>query len=61
MNETAVKRLGLILSIQAEIEGMKADNLHREQNGLSPAWGIEAFDCKAEEIKDIVYKHEDQL
>lgn len=60
MNEYDIKRLALVLAVQAEIEGMKAENLVREQNGLSPAF-IEQFDQKAEELRMLSYKHNDQL
>lgn len=33
-----VKRLALVLAKQAEIEGMKADNLMREHKGISGLW-----------------------
>lgn len=55
-----VKRLALVLAVQAEIEGMKADNLVREQNGQSPAY-IEQFEQKAEELRSLAYKCDEQL
>jgi len=60
--ETAdIKRLGLILAIQAEIEGMKAENEYRCISDLSPAYVRKNFDQKADEIRDIVYKNDDLL
>lgn len=61
MTEYDVKRLGLILAIQAEIEGMKAENQHREMQGYSQAYGFDNFHEKAEEIRVIVSKHDHQL
>ena len=56
-----VKRLALVLAVQAEIEGMKADNLIREQNNESLAYNGAEFDCKAEELKSFAYAHNEQL
>ena len=39
-----VKRLALILAVQAEIEGMKAENERAIQNGLNPPYGEEQFE-----------------
>lgn len=61
MKTADIKRLGLILAIQAEIEGMKAENGYRYVNDLSPAYGQKNFDQKADEIRDIVYKNDDLL
>jgi hypothetical protein len=61
MNEYDIKRLGLILSIQAEVEGMKTENYVRESTNLSPAYTDEDFCVKAEELRVIVSKHNDQL
>lgn len=56
-----VKRFALVLSIQAEIEGMKADNLINELKGYSPTYGFEEFSNKIMELQDLAYKHNDQL
>lgn len=55
-------RLGLILAIQAEIEGMKLRNLqvgpeHANELGYSP----DEFFKKAEELRNISYAHINQL
>jgi hypothetical protein len=55
------KRFGLILAIQAEIEGMKVENISRQDKGYSLAYGEEAFFEKAEELRNISYRHQDQL
>ena len=56
-----VKRLALVLAVQAEIEGMKADNLLREQIGYSPAYGDVQFCEKAEELRNLAHSHDHQL
>lgn len=65
MNEYDVKRLALILAIQAEIEGAKLDNKEREHSGTGftvgwnypPGWFLD----RAHEIRELAYKHNDQL
>ena len=47
MNEYDIKRLALVLAIQAEIEGMKAEGTY--------SWG--SFHQKAEELRELAYKH----
>ena len=56
-----VKRLGLILAVQAEIEGMKSENELRKSSGESMAYTGEDFQVKAEELRNISYCHEFQL
>ena len=56
-----VKRFGLILAIQAEVEGMKSDNALREQNQEAPAWSREDFQSKAEELRNMSYCHDEQM
>jgi hypothetical protein len=56
MEDSTVKRLGLILSIQAEIESMKLFNLERKISGLSPFYGEKEFMFKAKELRAIVNK-----
>jgi hypothetical protein len=51
-----VKRLALVLSIQAEIEGMKVQNL------LEPnTYTKDDFFTKAELLRLIAYAHNEQL
>jgi len=61
MNEYDVKRLAEILAIQAEIEGMKVFNAERLQNGMTPGYDDNSFCEKAEELRIIASKHNDQL
>ena len=61
MNEYDIKRLAEILAIQAEIDGMKFENIQREQSNFSHAYTNEDFQIKAEELRIIASKHNDQL
>lgn len=57
MDEFTVTRLALILSIQAEIEGMKAENTQRKQLGYSITYGELDFCKKAEELRKLAIIH----
>lgn len=61
MTTADIKRLGLILAIQAEIEGMKAWNKMCEIGGGDQLYNEESFFKKADELRNIVNKHDDQL
>lgn len=61
MNDFTVKRLALILTVQAEIEGMKAENMCREINGKAMAYNEIDFFQKANELRDLAYAHDEQL
>jgi hypothetical protein len=56
-----VKRLALVLSVQAEIEGMKAENMLRSQNNESPAYGSDQFNECANKLENLAYAHNEQL
>lgn len=56
-----VKRLALILAVQAEIEGMKAENAQREQMNYSLAYTDSDFQDKAEELRTLANLHDEQL
>jgi len=56
-----IKRLALVLAVQADIEGMKVENLIRTSNGLSPAYSEDAFDRKANELRYLADVHDEQL
>lgn len=57
-----VKRLALILAVQAEIEGMKAENTQRELRKSSIiAYDEDAFQAKAEELRNLVHANDIQL
>ena len=61
MTEYDVKRLALIFAKQAEIEGMKAENLIRENQGLSLAYNENEFLNKSDDLKMLAYKHDYEL
>jgi hypothetical protein len=61
MEGTDVKRLGLIFSVQAEIEAMKCENETRKQAGESMAYSGEDFQTKAHELSAVSYCHADEL
>ena len=56
-----VKRLALVLAIQAEIEGMKAENKQREIQGDSMAYIDKDFSEKANELTNLAYATDEQL
>uniref|UniRef100_A0A6H1ZZN6 Uncharacterized protein n=1 Tax=viral metagenome TaxID=1070528 RepID=A0A6H1ZZN6_9ZZZZ len=58
MNEYDVKRLALIFVIQAEIEGMKTANNQHEQD---QPYTDKDFQAKAEELRIVAYKHNEEL
>lgn len=59
-NHYNVKRLALILAVQAEIEGMKSENL-RFNHGEIPSFTYEHFNSKAMELRNLAYAHDEQL
>lgn len=61
MEAADVKRLALVLAVQAEIEGMKALNEHRSRCGDAVAYSEQAFLIKADELRNLAYKHDDTL
>lgn len=61
MDTYDVKRLALVLAVQAEIEGMKAHNHSRAQNMYANAYSDADFCAKAEELRGIAASHNEQL
>jgi hypothetical protein len=61
MNYYDIKRYGLILAVQAEIDGMKAENDQRKALNDSMAYTDKDFFNKAEEIRVISFCHNEQL
>lgn len=53
MNEYDVKRLALVLAVQAEIEAMKAKNFERKDTGMSNAYDEQEFWNRAEELREL--------
>lgn len=60
-NYYAAKRLALILAVQAEIEGMKAENMQRQILGHSMAYSENDFADKAMDLRNIAYALDEQL
>lgn len=58
MTQADIKRLALILSIQAEIEAMKVYNATHPDN---IGYGEDQFWNKAQELNELAHKHDDQL
>jgi hypothetical protein len=56
-----VKRLALILAVQAEIEGMKAENMQRQHLEQSMAYTDSDFVDKANDLRNLAYAHNEQL
>lgn len=61
MNKFDIKRLGLIIAVQAEIEGMKAANARRAAIGGDSVYDEYHFDKRAEEIREIINKKDEEL
>lgn len=53
MKEYDIKRLALILAVQAEIEGMKAENARCDIFGFEPAFDNVFFKQKAFELRNL--------
>ena len=56
-----VKRLALVLAKQAEVEGMKAANIARQQNDESMAYTNEDFMDKSRDFENLAHSHNEQL
>lgn len=61
MEHYEAKRLALVLAVQAEIEGMKAENMQRQAVGSSMAYDDKSFCDKADELRNLAYCHDEQL
>ncbi|MCP4392849.1 MAG: hypothetical protein GY804_01045 [Alphaproteobacteria bacterium] len=61
MTDSSVKRLGLILAVKAELEGMKIENTRCKLNDLPPAYDVNCFFQLAEELRRLVNMHDQQL
>jgi hypothetical protein len=56
-----VKRLALIESVKATIEGMKAENAARLYDNQPPKYLFDDFENKAAELQNLAYMHNDQM
>jgi len=61
IQEAAVMRLANVLAVQAEIEGMKAENKQREIEGNNLTFTSDMFQEKAEDLRNWAYCHRDQI
>ena len=61
MEHYDVRRLALVLAVQAEIEGMKFSNMLREQYNESHSYTNEDFNNKARELRNLAYSLNEQL
>ena len=61
MNEYDVKRLIEAFAIEAEIEAMKIANKQRDLPSEAPAYDENDFFEKAEELRILASKHNEQL
>jgi hypothetical protein len=61
MDEYDIKRLALILAVQARIEGMKAENAQRVTQNHSMAYLEADFEHMAVELENLAYKPKELL
>lgn len=61
MNEMDVRRFGLILAIQTEVEAMKTANSERDLPSEAAVYCEADFQAKAEELRNTAYCHNEQL
>lgn len=61
METMDIRRLGLILAAQAEIDGMKIQNVYAMQKAGDTVYDQAAFNEKAEELRNLSHCHDDQL
>ena len=61
MNAYDIKRLALVLAVQAEIEAMKVKNFEREDAGMSHAYSEEEFWQRSETLNGLANAHDEQL
>lgn len=61
MTDAGIKRLILVTALEAEVQGMIAENKKREDEGLAQAYGNEQFVYMAEQMREIANMHDDQV
>lgn len=61
MDHYTVKRLALIMAVQAEIEGMKVVNAYCILLGEKPQYKESDFVDKAMDLRSLAYAHDEQL
>jgi hypothetical protein len=60
MTNYDIKRMALVLAIQAEVEGMLVAN-KKASTCSTEYFGKDAFFEKAEELRNVAFKHDEQL
>ena len=61
MKSSDIVRFGRILSVQAEIEGMKVENLTKDLPAEAPAYSDADFQTKAQELSNLCYCPDEHL
>lgn len=61
MTHHDIRRLAFVFSIQAEIEGMKAENMQREQFNKSHTYTDKDFKVKAQFLRGLATSPDRQL
>lgn len=65
LTDYSIRRLALVLAVQAEIEAAKTDNKQQELSGagVNVGWNYppQWFESKAQELRDLGYAHDEQL
>jgi len=61
MSSYDIKRLALILAIQAEIEAMKITNLGRDMPSEAASYDASHFFEKSRELEELANKHDYEL
>ena len=61
MTDTGVKRMILLAALEAEVQGMIAENKGREQDGLSMSYGSKQFGHMADEMRTIAAASDEQV
>ena len=61
MNRYDIKRLALILAVQADIDGMKVANIQRESNGQHFMYTEQDFIDASNELRILASKPDEQL
>jgi len=61
MTDAGVKRLILVTALEAEVQGMIAENAQRTDDGLAQAYDNAQFVYMAEQMREIANMHDDQV
>ena len=61
MTDAGIKRLILVSALEAEMQGMIAENKNREVQGLAMAYDCDAFYDISARMEEIAHKHDDEI